>query len=133
MKKTEMVLIAAVIVLAAVVTIQTTNSNIVAHDSTLAITQGPQGPAGPQGIPGPQGPAGPPGTAVETATGDSSFISIFKKVDNSVVQITSKVLSVNNNIIINGSPLQSQSTRLGSGFVYDKDGRIITNNHVVEG
>lgn len=30
-------------------------------------------------------------------------------------------------------PLQSQSTRLGSGFVYDKEGRIITNNHVVEG
>jgi S1-C subfamily serine protease len=95
--------------------------------------QGPQGPAGPQGIQGPQGPAGPPGTAVETANGDSSFTSIFKKVGNSVVQITSKVSSVDNNIIINGSPLQSQSTRLGSGFVYDKDGRIITNNHVVEG
>ena len=133
MKKTEMVLIAAVIVLAAVVTIQTTNSNIVAHDSTLAITQGPQGPAGPQGIPGPQGPAGPPGTAVETATGDSSFISIFKKVENSVVQITSKVSTVDNSIIINGQPLQSQSTRLGSGYIYDKEGRIITNNHVVEG
>ncbi|TLX83171.1 MAG: PDZ domain-containing protein [Thaumarchaeota archaeon] len=133
MKKTEMVLIAAVIVLATLVTIQTTNSNIVAHDSTLAITQGLQGPAGPQGIPGPQGPAGPPGTAVETATGDSSFTSIFKKVENSVVQITSKVSSVDNSVIINGQPLQSQSTRLGSGFVYDKDGRIITNNHVVEG
>jgi S1-C subfamily serine protease len=133
MKNTEMVLIAAVIVLAAVVTVQTTNSNIVAHDSTLAITQGPQGPAGPQGIPGPQGTAGPPGTIAETATVDASLTLIFKKVENSVVQITSKVSSVDNSIIINGEPLQSQSTRLGSGFVYDKDGRIITNNHVVEG
>jgi S1-C subfamily serine protease len=34
-------------------------------------------------------------------------------------------------IIINGSPLEGQSTRLGSGFVYDRQGHIITNNHVV--
>jgi S1-C subfamily serine protease len=58
---------------------------------------------------------------------------LFKKVQNSVVQITSKVSTVDNSIIVNGQPLQSQSTRLGSGFVYDTDGRIITNNHVVEG
>jgi len=130
MKKTEIVLIAAVIVLAAIVIVQSTNSNIIRNDSTLAITQGPQGPAGP---PGPQGPAGPPGLSGQTTTVDSSFTSIFKKVENSVVQITSKVSTVDNSVIINGSPLQSQSTRLGSGFVYDKDGRIITNNHVVEG
>jgi len=54
-------------------------------------------------------------------------------VENSVVQITSKVSTVDNSVIVNGIPLQSQSTRLGSGFVYDKEGRIITNNHVVEG
>ncbi len=36
-------------------------------------------------------------------------------------------------IIINGNPLGGQSTRLGSGFVYDKQGRIITNNHVIDG
>ena len=61
----------------------------------------------------------------------SSLPNIFKQVENSVVQITSKVSTVDNNVIINGEPLQS--TRLGSGFVYDKEGRIITNNHVVEG
>ena len=127
-----MVLIAAVIILAAVVTIQVTNGNTIANNS-LAITQGPQGPPGPQGIQGPQGPPGPPGTSDQTSTGQSDLTSIFKKVENSVVQITSKVSTVDNNVIINGMPLQSQSTRLGSGFVYDKEGRIITNNHVVEG
>ena len=35
-------------------------------------------------------------------------------------------------IIINGNPLGGQSTRLGSGFVYHKQGRIITNNHVID-
>ncbi|TBR23595.1 MAG: trypsin-like serine protease [Candidatus Nitrosotenuis sp.] len=62
-----------------------------------------------------------------------SLTIIFKQVENSVVQITSKVSTVNQNIIVNGSPLESQSTRLGSGFVYDTLGHIITNNHVVDG
>ncbi|MEW6604699.1 MAG: trypsin-like peptidase domain-containing protein [Thermoproteota archaeon] len=58
---------------------------------------------------------------------------VFKKTSNSVVQITSSVKTVVPNIIINGNPLESQSTRLGSGFVYDTEGRIITNNHVIDG
>ena len=129
-----MALLVAVIGLIAIVTIvSTSSSNLLTNNSSLAITQGPAGPQGPQGIPGPQGPPGPPGSSSQTATGDSDLTSIFKKVENSVVQITSKVSSVDNSVIINGSPLQSQSTRLGSGYVYDKDGRIITNNHVVEG
>ena len=64
---------------------------------------------------------------------DSTISDIYKKVQNSIVQITTKVSTVDNSVIINGAPLQSQTTRLGSGFVYDKEGRIITNNHVVEG
>ena len=36
-------------------------------------------------------------------------------------------------IIINGLPLSNKSTRLGSGFVYDKQGHIITNTHVIDG
>jgi S1-C subfamily serine protease len=63
----------------------------------------------------------------------SSLTGIFKQVENSVVQITSKISTVNESVIINGSPLESQSTRLGSGFVYDNLGHIITNNHVVSG
>jgi S1-C subfamily serine protease len=69
----------------------------------------------------------------ETTDIKSPLTTLFKKVENSVVQITSKVSTVNPYIIINGSPLENQSTRLGSGFVYDDAGHIITNNHVVAG
>jgi len=60
-----------------------------------------------------------------------SLTALFKQVENSVVQITSTVSNPNMQIIINGNPLGGQSTRLGSGFVYDNQGHIITNNHVV--
>ncbi|HEX2068542.1 MAG TPA: trypsin-like peptidase domain-containing protein [Nitrososphaeraceae archaeon] len=56
-----------------------------------------------------------------------SLNSIFKEVENSVVQITRKVPPSN----ILPSPESENATTLGSGFVYDNKGRIITNNHVV--
>src|ERR671931_416143 len=63
---------------------------------------------------------------------DSSLTEIFKRVENSVVQITSRTSDNDEmQIIINGKP--PKSTRLGSGFVYDKEHHIITNNHVVGG
>jgi S1-C subfamily serine protease len=68
-----------------------------------------------------------------TNTQTTNLTSIFKRVENSVVQIISKTPNSNIQIIINGNPLQSQSARLGSGFVYDKQGCIITNNHVIDG
>ena len=58
---------------------------------------------------------------------------IYQNLENSIVQITSTVTETRSNIIINGNPLQQQSSRLGSGFVYDNEGHIITNNHVVSG
>ncbi|MGA8081562.1 MAG: S1C family serine protease [Candidatus Nitrosopolaris sp.] len=58
---------------------------------------------------------------------------IFKQVENSVVQITARTPNPNLQVIINGNPLGNQSTRMGSGFVYDKEGRIITNNHAIDG
>lgn len=64
---------------------------------------------------------------------DTDLGTIYRNSENSVVQITSTVSEKRSNIIINGNPLQQQSTRLGSGFVYDKNGHIITNNHVVSG
>jgi S1-C subfamily serine protease len=72
---------------------------------------------------------------VNLATTPSStpLTDIFKRVENSVVQITSRVNETGNlQIIINGN-LQDQSTRLGSGFVYDYQGHILTNDHVVNG
>ncbi|CAE6486272.1 Trypsin [Candidatus Nitrosotenuis uzonensis] len=68
----------------------------------------------------------------DSVTSKNQLTILFKRVENSVVQITSKVSEKNQFITINGDPMERQSSRLGSGFVYDKDGRIITNNHVVE-
>ena len=57
-----------------------------------------------------------------------SLNSIFKQVENSVVQITRKVPPSS---ILPPGPESENATTLGSGFVYDNKGRIITNNHVV--
>ena len=53
--------------------------------------------------------------------------TIFKQAEASVVQITSKIPAAA------ADPLnpQSNATTLGSGFVYDNQGHIITNGHVV--
>ena len=58
-----------------------------------------------------------------------SLNSIFKQVENSVVQITRKVPPPSS--ILPPSPESENATALGSGFVYDNKGHIITNNHVV--
>jgi S1-C subfamily serine protease len=58
-----------------------------------------------------------------------SLNSIFKQVENSVVQITRKVPPPSS--ISPPSPESENATALGSGFVYDNKGHIITNNHVV--
>ena len=70
---------------------------------------------------------------IDSQNSQNTLTVLFKKVENSVVQITTKVSTVNTNIIVNGAPLESESSRLGSGFVYDTQGHIITNNHVVDG
>jgi len=62
-----------------------------------------------------------------------NLTTLFTKVENSVVQITSTITTTDQNIIINGNPIQGQQTVLGSGFIYDTQGHIITNYHVVQG
>ncbi|MFY9795152.1 MAG: S1C family serine protease, partial [Candidatus Nitrosopolaris sp.] len=56
--------------------------------------------------------------------------TIFKQTENSIVQITSQIPTT---IGIPNPSNQSSSnvTTLGSGFVYDKQGHIVTNGHVV--
>jgi S1-C subfamily serine protease len=68
------------------------------------------------------------------SSSSSSLTKIFSQVENSVVQVISTIESGNNSnlrIIINGNPITRNQTALGSGFVYDKQGHIVTNNHVV--
>lgn len=62
-------------------------------------------------------------TLVKPSETELSLPELFKRVENSVVQITARA----------GDPRFFEDERLGSGFVYDANGRIITNNHVVEG
>ena len=60
-----------------------------------------------------------------------SLTDIFKRIKNSVVQITSTISNPNEVITINGKRLSGNSTALGSGFIYDKKGHLVTNDHVV--
>ncbi len=74
------------------------------------------------------------GTKILTTGSLQSQISlpeIFKKTENSVVQITGTRPGSNEVVIINGREIPQNNVALGSGFVYDHDGRIITNHHVV--
>jgi S1-C subfamily serine protease len=52
-------------------------------------------------------------------------------VEDPVVQITTTIPDHNEIIMINGSRLIGNQTALGSGFVYDKKGHIVTHSHVV--
>jgi S1-C subfamily serine protease len=72
-------------------------------------------------------------TAANVPTPQSSSHSlllntIFRRIQNSVVQITSKIPVPTTD---QSNPQAHNTTALGSGFIYDKQGRVITNNHVV--
>src|ERR671939_661245 len=74
-----------------------------------------------------------PPVSTTSSTTSTSLPDVFQKVENSVVQITSSKSNPNEVIILNGVPQSGRSTALGSGFVYDNQGHIVTNNHVVGG
>jgi len=59
--------------------------------------------------------------SVKPSGTEMSLPELFKRVENSVVQVT----------VRSDSPVINRGG-LGSGFVYDYDGDIVTNNHVVE-
>lgn len=109
------VIIGVIIAIAAGVyfytTIQSQDSEIVSPPKTpLAQTNGhsitPQGETVP----------------VKPSETELSLPELFERVENSVVQVTVR----SDSLVINRGGL-------GSGFVYDYDGHIVTNNHVVEG
>ena len=54
-----------------------------------------------------------------------SLNTIFKQTENSVVNITSETPTAGLSNSVN------QTYTLGSGFVYDKQGHIVTNSHIV--
>lgn len=58
---------------------------------------------------------------VKASDTEMALPSLFQKVENSVVQIT------------DSNEIDVFESRLGSGFVYDDNGHIITNHHVVSG
>jgi S1-C subfamily serine protease len=58
---------------------------------------------------------------VNPSNTELSLPDLFQKVEKSVVQIT------------DSSEIDIFESRLGSGFVYDDNGHIITNHHVVSG
>lgn len=55
-----------------------------------------------------------------------SLVELFEKAESGVVSI-----SVQKNTGIEISSIQFDDAALGSGFVYDNQGHVITNNHVV--
>jgi S1-C subfamily serine protease len=60
-------------------------------------------------------------STVEASNSELSLPDLFETVEKSVVQIT------------DSSETNALESRLGSGFVYDNNGHIITNYHVVNG
>jgi S1-C subfamily serine protease len=78
--------------------------------------------------------SGADANAAFARSGGKSVSSIYKQDAPGVVTITSTVKSSTSGDFSPFGPSQSQSeTAQGSGFVIDKQGRILTNAHVVEG
>jgi len=57
---------------------------------------------------------------------------LFDKVKNSVIQIDTLIQYVNPKITVDDQSFLNEPTGLiGSGFIYDKSGKIVTNYHVI--
>ena len=74
--------------------------------------------------------AGAPGNPVLVSAQPASFAGIVHVADPSVVTIKTKVEQIEISLF---ARRRYQAEGLGTGFVVDKNGIILTNNHVVEG
>jgi S1-C subfamily serine protease len=61
----------------------------------------------------------------------SSLSDIFRETKNSVVQIINQPNATT--YVTRQNALIAQATAFGSGFIYDNQGHIITNDHLIEG
>ncbi len=79
----------------------------------------------------------PPPVAPQLAPGISvaplSFAPIAHRADPSVVTVSTIETTEESSPLFFGRTRRRESKGLGTGFVIDKDGVILTNNHVVEG
>ncbi|HEY3612550.1 MAG TPA: trypsin-like peptidase domain-containing protein [Gaiellales bacterium] len=102
-------------------------------DTSKTVTTTVEADAGGSATTGSTSP-GADANAAFARSGGKSVSSIYKQDAPGVVTITSTVKSTTSGDFSPFGPSQSQSeTAQGSGFVIDKQGRILTNAHVVEG
>jgi S1-C subfamily serine protease len=57
---------------------------------------------------------------------------LFNRVKDSVVEINVIGEIPNHQVIVNDTPLGQPFTGSGSGFVYDREGHVVTNYHVIQ-
>jgi S1-C subfamily serine protease len=78
-------------------------------------------------------PAQPTGATAQTGPTTIDVAEIYRRSAPGVVQITSTSRGANGTDVF-GNPVPGQPQQaLGSGFVIDKEGHIVTNYHVIQG
>jgi S1-C subfamily serine protease len=64
---------------------------------------------------------------------NSLLPKLFNKVKDSVIKIRVTVEIPNPHLTVNGTPVGVPYAGRGSGFIYDEEGHIVTNYHVIQG